>query len=272
MPPHIVNLHYTLRYAAPLVLVLEAAPDRWQVIYNLATALLERLPGRCQTLYFLGNRNPYPVTLTRDLREQAPTWYNANRERVSCLGPLIETLEQESYTGHILIIASQYPVDLDDVRQTPVTSRLLLVNISEIPFTTTIEQVDGRQGVERVLSALEDPPRALQITAPGFVPLGYDLREGWPRRSTRDKRGVQARHHTWRRAARSAPACHRGEPTCAHCAAGQGRGDASERHRRSPLVARTALATVARAAAPHRRSWHRWLHLLLPAVWGESSL
>lgn len=200
MPPHIVNLHYTLRYAAPLVLVLEAAPDRWQMIYNLATALMERLPGRCQKLYFLGNRNPYPVALARDLREQAPAWYSANCGRVSCVGPLIETLEQEGYAGQILIIANQCPVDLEDVRQTPVTPhrdaqvpwahdaqerppQLLLANVSVMPFTTApfttaIEQVDGQHGIERVLSALEDPPRALQITAPGFVPLGYDLREG----------------------------------------------------------------------------------------------
>lgn len=178
MSPRIVNLHYTLRYAAPLVLMLEATPDRWQMIYNLATTLMERLPGRCQKLYFFGNRNPYPVALARDLREQAPAWYSANCGRVSCVGPLIETLEQEGYTGQILIIANQCPVDLEDVQQTPVTPRLLLANVSEMPFTTAIEQVDGQHGIERVLSALEDPPRALQITAPGFVPLGYDLREG----------------------------------------------------------------------------------------------
>ena len=178
MPPRVLDLHYTLRYAPPLVLVLEAQMQTWQTVLGLAAGFVERLPGRWHGLYFLGNRNFYSITLARDLREQAPAWYNANQGRVSCVGPQFEALEQQGFRGRVIIITSLSPVDLDDWLDTAVASRLLIISVGEQQFTVPAEQIDGRQGVDAILAKLEDPPYTVQIKGPGFVPLTVDLKEG----------------------------------------------------------------------------------------------
>lgn len=178
MPPRVLDLHYTLRYAAPLIMLLEAQTSTWQTVLGLAAGLVERLPGRWQGLYFLGNRTRYSLTLARDLREQAPAWYSANQGRVSCVGPQFEALEQERFSGRIVVLTSQMPVDLEDWLDTATLSRLLMIGVGEGQASLPVEQIEGRQGVEAILTKLEDPPRTLQIQGPGFVPLTFDIKEG----------------------------------------------------------------------------------------------
>lgn len=180
MPPRELDLHFALRYAQPVTLVLEAVDSDavWRAIYDLADALVQSLPGRLSRLYFLGNRTSYPITLARDFRDQIPAWYSANRGRVSCLGPLLEDLTEDRNAGRIVVIASQRPVDLEDWPDTEMFSRLVLVQAGAAFASGEEDWVNSRRGVEQVLAAIDDPPRLLQIKGQDFAPLVYDLREG----------------------------------------------------------------------------------------------
>jgi hypothetical protein len=172
------ELRFELSFVQPVVLALEPSADAWPAIDALALALLQGLPGRLERIYFLGNRVPYRVILPKDFREQSPAWFNSNRGRVSCIGPLLEDLERERWNGRVVVITSQAPVDIDDWMDSAMQPALLLARTGGSAFAVEVEQVDGSQSAGAVLARIDDPPERLELMGPGFAPLRYQLREG----------------------------------------------------------------------------------------------
>lgn len=170
-----LNLYFDVNFPQPVVFLLEAPEeqDKWNRIFNTAYQLLKALPGRVNTVYFLGNRKAYNIALPDDFTRDSPGWYNENKGRVCLVNPIFDKLEKESLL--IVVICSKLPVDIEDWNDSELLERTLFVTISDKPLGSSYNEIDSRCPTSSIVAALNNPVKEVYIKGNGFVPLCFEL-------------------------------------------------------------------------------------------------
>lgn len=173
MQEGILDLQFRVGLSIPLVLVLEPSEDTWDRVYSIGDGLVQSLPGRIEQLYFLGNVQNYSVAIPRDFRDRIPGWFSENKGRVTLIGPILEKLEREGYSGMVVIICTMPPVDVGDWLDTAVIDRTIFVRVGEKHFDADLKQVDSSLPLERIIEAFDSPAYEISVEGLGFCPLWY---------------------------------------------------------------------------------------------------
>jgi len=167
------NLYFNVSLSFPIKLVIGPLKETWERTYRLADELIQRLPGRLRTLYFLGNSRSYPLTLPRDFRENAPSWFGENKNRVSLIRPILE--ENKDFKGMLIVVSSHAPVDLNDWQDTEIIKKTLFVRLSSESFGDDLNEVDAKLGTSRIMEAINNPATRIFIQGEGFVPIRWEI-------------------------------------------------------------------------------------------------
>jgi hypothetical protein len=188
VPKRILNLCFNISFSTPIVLILEPADDLWEKIHVVADGVIQGLPGRIGSIYFLGNTKNYPVSVPRDFRDHVPGWFSENRGRVSLIGPILERLVKKNFRGMSAVVCTRPPVDVDDWINTEIIKRVLFVRIGEEPFDHDINEINGRLGTDRIRESLENPPKKVLVNGAGFIPLRWEVSPQVPSQVLHDRR------------------------------------------------------------------------------------
>ena len=169
------ELRYSFSFDQPIILAIEPNADKkiWHEICELASNIINSLPGRVQEICLLGSRETHTVTTGHALRDFLPGIYQSTQGMVSCINPLLEDLQRQGYNGLVVILASKPPVDWLDWNFLPWSDRFLLITVCECTDQIKFKQVDARFGLDRVLSSLENPPTRIELGRNNFAPLWY---------------------------------------------------------------------------------------------------
>jgi predicted RNA-binding Zn-ribbon protein involved in translation (DUF1610 family) len=195
--------------AMRVVLVIDAsesAEDQRTRIADFVRHLLGLMPAACQPeLYFLGNPDAYPADL---FAARAHQWFAENCRRASLISPLMAAWG-ERCVQRIVVVGSGPIYDLDDWRNSPLASRLLLVSlgdslrgcekmglaptgngenpgrteVAKVPVSNFSQPLRGPAQVgdelstsdaQHVLPMLYDPVATVSVTGTGFMPTWWD--------------------------------------------------------------------------------------------------
>ena len=173
--PEIMNLYCEVNLTTPLVLVLEPSPVLWEDIMKVSAEIIDSFPGRVNRVYFPGQKEHEAIRTSGDLRRDGPRCLSRGRNRPLLINPVLEKLNEEKFTGIIILVSSRVPIDIEDWEGTDVPERLVFINMGDGDIEGPY-RVIGRSNINLQISPLlNNEPTEVFVSGDGFVPLRYSV-------------------------------------------------------------------------------------------------
>jgi len=160
-----------LRPRVWVALEVPASEKVWAGHIRFLNDLLTTSPGRIERLYILGACGHHQVATARCVDRQQAGWWQAHRDRIATLHPILQTGEGEEDVL-LLVIAGRQPVDAGDWRSGRWRPRIALV--CDTALDNPVFERLGRD-VARVSQWLDAPLAGAWIEAAHMMPLAWKL-------------------------------------------------------------------------------------------------
>lgn len=175
MPKDVWDLKFQASYNLPIIIIMEAFECSWNRIYKISQDLISAFSTRINTFYFLGDKNPYFFSTDDNFADRAPGIFTRNKNRVLLLNPILERLKD--FAGNIVVLCSKVPVDLEDWMDTEIINQILFINLGGESFPDQVNVLNN-PNINYIKDKLFNPIERIWISAPDFLPLAYEIRQG----------------------------------------------------------------------------------------------
>lgn len=174
MPNQLINLAADTVLSSAVTLALEGYESIWPDVHSLVRGLMHIEPAMVGSIFYLGNGTMHSCLAT-DFSEQAPAWFNKNRQRVALLGPIFSVINQHSISGDIAVFCHRPPVDLVDWLGSDILSHTLFITPDTDSFPRTVRTMPLDATPARLREELDNPVQEIRFGGSGFFPLRWQL-------------------------------------------------------------------------------------------------
>ena len=180
MRPKEIEIHFETVLEHKVMPVLDGARDSWEKVMQVCIDLMDSLPGRIETVSFLGSRKQYSISLATELERMALDLARIHGERPALLNPVAEAHQQAKEKSILVIISEKCPIDLDDWTGDNRDRAMVFVNPGSNRWYEGSCEIMGPDPVPDIVESVSNPPVSVLVKGPGFFPLRVDLEHGEP--------------------------------------------------------------------------------------------
>ena len=178
MHPKEIEIYFETALEHKVRPVLDGSRDSWERVVQVCMDLMESLPGRIETVSFLGSRDHYNISLASELDRMARNLVRIHGDRPALLNPVAEAHQQAEEKSILVIISEKCPIDLDDWTGDNRDRAMVFVNPGSNRWHEGSREIMGPDPVRDIVESVSNPPVSVLVQGPGFFPLRVDAEQG----------------------------------------------------------------------------------------------